>query len=104
MPNGGKKVMEVQPFLDTNGLLREVPLPDLVLLRQRFPRPRVEDVRSRVISALEEASVIEKIQPGARIAIAVGSRGVAEIATIVRALVAVLRRYGASPFIVPAMG
>lgn len=96
--------MEVQPFHDTNGLLRAVPLPDLVLLRQRFPRPRVEDVSSSVITELERAAVAEKIQPGARIAIAVGSRGVAEIACIVRTLVAALRRYGASPFIIPAMG
>jgi hypothetical protein len=96
--------MEVQPFHDTNGLLRAVPLPDLVLLRQRFPRPRVTDVSSGVIAALEEAHTAEKIQPGARIAIAVGSRGVAEIAKIVRTLVATLRRYGAEPFIVPAMG
>jgi hypothetical protein len=104
MPSGGEKVMEVQPFHDTNGLLREVSLPDLLLLRQRFPRPRIDDVGREVISALERATVAEQIQPGQRIAIAVGSRGVAEIATIVRSLVAALRGYGAAPFIVPAMG
>jgi hypothetical protein len=96
--------MKVQPFQDTNGLLRQVPLPDLVLLRQRFPRPRVIDVSSGVVAALEEAHAAEKIRPGARIAIAVGSRGIAEIASIVRTLVAALHRYGAEPFIVPAMG
>ncbi len=96
--------MEVQPFHDTNGLLSAVPLPDLVLLRQRFPRSRVTEVSSGVNAALEEAHVEEKIQPGARIAIAVGSRGVAEIAKVVRTLIATLRRYGAEPFVVPAMG
>jgi hypothetical protein len=96
--------MEVQPFHDTSGLLNEVPLPDLVLLRQRFPRPQITDVSSGVIAALEKAHAEEKTQPGARIAIAVGSRGIAEIAKIVRTLVATLRRYGAEPFIVPAMG
>ncbi len=96
--------MEVQPFHDTNGLLREVPLPDLLLVRQRFPRPRIDDVSREVISALEQAAVAGQIQPGQRIAIAVGSRGVAEIATIVRTLVAALRGYGADPFIIPAMG
>lgn len=96
--------MELQPFQDTNGLLRAVPLPELVLLRQRFSRPRIEDVSSNVLSVLEGGNLAAKIRPGARIAIAVGSRGIAEIALIVRALVASLRRYEAEPFIIPAMG
>lgn len=96
--------MNFYPFEDTAGLLRDVPLPDLVLLRQRFPRPRVSDVASEVATVLDRASIADDIKPGARIAIAVGSRGVADIALIVRALVATLRRYGAEPFVVPAMG
>ena len=94
--------MLLQPFRDTNGLLAAVPLPDLVLLRQRFPRPRIADVSAAVIAALE--SVRAKIRPGARIAIGVGSRGVADIVPVVVTLVATLRRYGAEPFIIPAMG
>ncbi len=94
--------MLLQPFQDTNGLLDAVPLPDLVLLRQRFPRPRITDVSAAVIAALE--NVRAKIRPGARIAIGVGSRGVADIVPIVSTLVATLRRYEAEPFIIPAMG
>ena len=41
---------------------------------------------------------------GARVALAVGSRGIANIGLIVRRLVRVLRDKGAAPFIVPAMG
>jgi Lactate racemase N-terminal domain len=96
--------MSLRPFQDTNGILQGVPLPDLVLLRQRFPRPRVSDVSAAIVSALDGADAEAKIQPGARIAITVGSRGIAEIASIVRALVARLRDYGAVPFIIPAMG
>ena len=44
------------------------------------------------------------LQPGAEIAIAVGSRGIANIAEIVRIVVDQLRASGCSPFIVPAMG
>lgn len=94
--------MLLQPFQDTNGLLTAVPLPDLVLLRQRFPRPRIANISAAVTAALE--SVRAKIRPGARIAIGVGSRGVADIKTVVAALVAALRRYEAEPFIIPAMG
>ena len=44
------------------------------------------------------------IMPGASIAIAVGSRGISDIVTIVATTVAAIKGQGASPFIVPAMG
>lgn len=44
------------------------------------------------------------VRPGMRVAVAVGSRGIAGIDVIVRSLVALLREAGAAPFIVPAMG
>jgi hypothetical protein len=96
--------MQLYPFHDTPGLLKEVLFPDLVLLHQHFPRPRIDNIEEAVISAVSQAEFTEKLRPGACIAIAVGSRGIADIATIVRVLVASLRRYGVDPFIVPAMG
>jgi hypothetical protein len=96
--------MELRPFRDSGGLLQNVPLPEMVLLRQRFARPRIDDVNVAVINALESADLSARIQPGARIAITVGSRGIADIASVVRSLVARLRQVGAEPFIVPAMG
>lgn len=44
------------------------------------------------------------LQPGAKIAIAVGSRGIANLEEIVRIVVDKLRASGCTPFIVPAMG
>lgn len=95
--------MVLPAYHDAENLLGNVPLPDLVLLRQHFPRPRVES-EAAVEAALQNASVQGMITPGMRIAIAVGSRGVADVAVIVRALVAFLRRCGTEPFIIPAMG
>ncbi len=96
--------MNLHPFRDTPGLLGRVPMPDMVLLRQRFPRPRVNDVSAEVPISLERAGILERIPPGARIAVAVGSRGIAELASVVRALVGSVRQRDAEPFIVPAMG
>jgi hypothetical protein len=96
--------MNLHPFHDTPGLLGAVPLPKMVLLHQHFPRPRIDDIEAAVAVAVEQAELTKELRPGARIAIAVGSRGIAEIATIVRVLVASLRRYGVDPFIIPAMG
>jgi hypothetical protein len=44
------------------------------------------------------------LQPGASVAVTVGSRGIANIAGITRAIVAYFKAAGAQPFIVPAMG
>jgi hypothetical protein len=44
------------------------------------------------------------LQPGARVAIAVGSRGIANLGRIVRATAACVRGLGGEPFVVPAMG
>ncbi len=96
--------MAFHPYHDSNNLLTQVPLPDLVLLRQSFPRPRLSDIAATVVKVLEEGEVAARITPGARIAIGAGSRGVANIALIIRTLVATLRRYGAVPFVFPAMG
>ncbi len=96
--------MLLHPYENTNDLLQSVPLPDLVLLRQRFPRPCAADVSESVVTACENAHIAAKIQPGARIAVGVGSRGVADIVLVVRTLIATLRLYGAEPFVIPAMG
>lgn len=45
-----------------------------------------------------------RVQPGQRIAVAVGSRGISRISTVVQCCVRVLKEAGAEPFIVPAMG
>ncbi len=96
--------MVIEPYRDHDGLLAAIPLPELVMLRQRFARPLVTDVAMEVTARLEGEGIAAQITPDARIAIAVGSRGIANIALIIRTLVARLRDYGADPFIVPAMG
>lgn len=51
-----------------------------------------------------KALVQERIEPGTRVAVAVGSRGIAGIAEAVTALVSALRAHGAEPVLIPAMG
>jgi len=71
-------------------------------VRQRFPRPRIDDVPAAAREALGASGV--GIRRDARIAIAVGSRGIAGLVDIVRETVAWVRAQGGKPFIVPAMG
>jgi hypothetical protein len=86
-------------------LLDPVPLPRMARLAYRQPTPPpIEDVAGQVRMALRQADLNNRILPGARVAVAVGSRGIARLPEIVSALVAELRVAGARPFIVPSMG
>ncbi|MBI4591131.1 MAG: [Fe-S]-binding protein [Candidatus Rokubacteria bacterium] len=76
--------------------------PRMVRVRQTFPRPRVEDIPAAVHQALSAVSL--PIKRGDRVAVGAGSRGIASIATIVRATVDHLKVLGARPFVFPAMG
>jgi hypothetical protein len=73
-------------------------------LRQTFDAPRVVDIEAEVRKQLATLNLGPKIQPGQTVAITAGSRGIANIAKIIKATVAHFRGLGAEPFIVPAMG
>jgi hypothetical protein len=85
-------------------LLRDVPLPRLVKVRQTFTAERLADVPGALRQELAKEEIARRVKPGMRVAVAVGSRGVAEIPTLARVTVEELKRLGAEPFVVPAMG
>ena len=78
--------------------------PKVVKVRQDFPRPRVEDVGEALREQCGREEIKSRIEPGMRVAITAGSRGIAGIDAILRSLVGVLKDAGAKPFLVPAMG
>jgi len=84
--------------------LSDTQFPRIFRVRQHFARPLVEDIGSEVAKQLERLDLKSKIAPEATVAISAGSRGIANIDTIIRAIVDHLRQIGARPFIVPAMG
>src|SRR2546428_14000776 len=71
--------------------------PRMLEVRQRFDAPRVDDVAGTVAAELARIGVRGRIQPGATVAIGVGSRGITNLALIVRTLVGVLKEAGGSP-------
>src|SRR5579884_43052 len=86
-------------------LLDGVPFPRMACLRYTQPTPPpIWDVGPRVREDLQRSGMLSGIRPGARIAIAAGSRGIAQLPAIVHAVVASVREAGGDPFIVPAMG
>ncbi len=79
-------------------------LPRCAVVRQNFPRRGLPDVRAAVRDAMRTAQGLERLPPGASIAVGVGSRGIASLAEIVTGLVACLKERGFRPFLFPAMG
>ncbi len=77
-------------------------LPRFYRIRRHSNPPRITDIAAAVRSELEAAGV--RFQPRSRVALAVGSRGIANLAAVVRATVRWLKEQDVEPFIVPAMG
>src|SRR5262249_25798911 len=76
----------------------------LVVVRQHYPYLGLAYIRAETLRRLEQSGFAARLQPGARVAVGVGSRGIANIAHIVGAVVQYWRDHGMAPFIVPAMG
>ena len=87
-------------------LLSPVALPRMFRAEQTFPRPVIPpaEIPAAVFAQLGQARFAARIRPGMSVAITAGSRGVANVAVITRAVADFVRSRGASPFIVPAMG
>lgn len=79
-------------------------LPQLAIVRQSFPRVRLDDVEAAVAKQLDASGAARRVQPGQQVAITVGSRGIANLAQLVRAVVRWVLAQRAAPFIVPSMG
>jgi len=67
-------------------------------------RQLFDDVAAEVELELSRLSLGRRIKTGHTVAVAAGSRGIANIHLIIKAIVDHVKRFGAEPFIVPAMG
>lgn len=85
-------------------MIEDIPLPRTARIRQRFDGTHIEDLESVLAQKLQHPGGVERIKPGDRIAIAVGSRGIDQLVTLTRVTVEQIRRAGGEPFIVPSMG
>ncbi len=78
--------------------------PKVVRVRQRFDSTRVHDIPGRVAEEMDRLDWSGRLKSGDSVAITAGSRGVANMATIIKSLADELKKRGALPFVVPAMG
>jgi Lactate racemase N-terminal domain len=78
--------------------------PKMLEMGQTYPPSRKLDFPTLLAGQFAQQGLHNKITPGMRIALGVGSRGITNLKEIVKATLGVLIAAGARPFIVPAMG
>jgi hypothetical protein len=78
--------------------------PEFYHVQVNYPRPRLEDVPAAVRAAMADALPDSGITAGQTVAVAAGSRGIANHALMVKTVCRCLQAVGAKPFILPAMG
>src|ERR1700733_4539079 len=77
---------------------------DARLVRDTLDVPAIADVAAGARGALAPVLARAALAPGARVAVTVGSRGIARIDAILRGACEAVRDAGATPFLVAAMG
>ncbi len=87
-------------------LLKDIPTPRVVPIRQVFDDTHIPaaDIPAAVREQLSRKEILESFPEKGEIAITVGSRGVANVAIITKAIADFVKERGLTPFIVPAMG
>lgn len=101
-PLDGSPKPDLGPFERVRDLAPQAPLPRLVPVRQHYDVPSEPDVAAATRRELEPLRA--RVRPGMRIAVTAGSRGIGDVALVIKTACDWLKEVGAEPFIVPAMG
>ncbi len=78
--------------------------PRMYRVKQRFEGPTLHNIPSAVRETIASLHLGDKVKAGQTVAVTAGSRGIANIDRITRAVVDDLKALGLKPFIVPTMG
>ncbi len=78
--------------------------PLMYRIQQRFDTTSIGDVPGAVRRGFSRLDIGKNVQPGQRVAVTAGSRGIDNLTTITAAVVECIRNMGLKPFILPAMG
>jgi hypothetical protein len=78
--------------------------PKICRIQQDFDSSRVANIPEQVSRQIVRLNLENRLKPGDAVAVTAGSRGIANIAAILKSVVNELQKMKACPFIVPAMG
>lgn len=85
-------------------IIKDIPIPKVYRVKYNIPNEHLKDIQNEVVKQLQKSGVLNRIKKGMTIAIAVGSRGVAYQPLVCKTLIEQLKKLGANPFVIPAMG
>ncbi len=98
--------MQSPTFPDVHlSMLNAVVLPQVMRVKLNHPTaPAIACIKASITDELAKSQQLKTLAAGARIAVAVGSRGISSIDKVARATVDQLTALGFAPFIIPGMG
>lgn len=85
-------------------LLQDVEIPKFYKVSNQMDTTHIEDVAQAVRDALKREGTLDRIQPGKTVCFTGASREISNIVVILRTFAEELKRVGAIPYLVPAMG
>lgn len=85
-------------------VLKDIPIPQMVRIRQKFDGTKLDNLEQSLKLELQKPGTIDRIKPGQQVAVAVGSRGVANIDLFTKITIDAIKQAGGHPYIVPCMG
>lgn len=94
--------MQIKDQSGLREVLRDVELPRMFTVRQKFCDDAIEDVPGCLREKLQ--AVAGRVRPGMRVVLTGSSRQIDNMPVILRELAAFVRAQGAEPWIIPAMG
>ncbi len=80
------------------------PLPRWARYRQQLDSDTIASIPEAMAREFQRPEAIVAIQPGTRVALTAGSRGIDRIAEVLKAAVDEVKKLGGEPFVFPAMG
>lgn len=96
--------LHLGPVSQYEALLQNVRFPRMYAFSQQIPDDAVPFPIEALRQSVSRQKLLARIPTGGQVAIAVGSRELAEMVPIVHTVVQLVRQAGAEPFLVPAMG
>lgn len=85
-------------------LIDDVTIPPMYRVRQHFETPRLEDPIGKLREEFSDKRHLLPALKGKKVCLAVGSRGIRNIALFAAEIVKIVKEAGGNPFIIPAMG
>lgn len=96
--------MKIDSIRYPDYLENEYSFPEFQKISVSYPRPQISNIEESIELIISEQLSSFSIQPGDKVGVGIGSRGIHDIVEITKLVCRELKKKGVLPFIIPAMG